>query len=121
MANRKARLVSLLALLLTLAPLAEASAQLRPDPAHRPEQAPETAPDNPAAAPPEKIAPPDARASSGSSGTLGDELSRSHGTITPPAGIDPGMAKRAPDPGPRSTPVLPPPGTAGGDPTVIPK
>ena len=121
MANRKARQAALLALLLTMAPLAEAAAQLRPDPTQRPEQAPETAADNPSAAPPEKIAPPDARASSGSSGTLGDELSRSHGTITPPAGIDPGMTKQAPDAGPRSTPVLPPPGSAGDDPTVIPK
>lgn len=119
MATHKVTQAALLALLLTVASLTGAGAQTRPDPAQRPEPAPETLPGNAATVPPEKIAPPDARENSGSS--LGEELSRSHGTIVPPAGIDPGMAKQAPDPGPRSTPVLPPPGSAGGDPTVIPK
>ena len=35
--------------------------------------------------------------------------------------IDPGMAQTPPDPGPRSMPVIPPPGTPGGNPTVKPK
>jgi hypothetical protein len=122
MANYKAAHAAVIALLLAMIPLAGASAQSRPDPTERPEPAPETAPGNPATVPPEKMAPPDARASSGSSGgTLGDDLSRSHGLIEPPAGIDPHMATHPPDPGPRSTPVLPPPGGRGGDPTVIPK
>ena len=99
-----------------------ALAQPRPDPTQRPEPAPQTAPDNPSAAPPEKIAPPaDARESSGSAGEpLGDRLSRSQGVIKPPTGVDPGMATPAPDPGPRSMPVIPPPGTGPGDP-VTPK
>jgi hypothetical protein len=53
--------------------------------------------------------------------TLSDELSRSGGTIRPPPGIDPEMAKPPPDPGPQSMPVIPPPGTPGGDPSVKPK
>jgi hypothetical protein len=50
---------------------------------------------------------------------LSDELSRSKGVICPPAGIDPGIA--APPVGGRVMPVIPPPGTPGGDPSIIPK
>jgi hypothetical protein len=50
---------------------------------------------------------------------LSDQLSRSKGIICPPAGIDPGIA--APPVGGGRMPVIPPPGTPGGDPTVIPK
>src|SRR5580692_4387295 len=98
--TRMAALVALLA----AAPLAGALAQTRPDPAQRPEPAPQTAPGNLNAAPPEKIAPaPNAREDSGGSGeSLGDRLSRSNGTITPPSNVDPGMAAQPPDPGPRS-------------------
>jgi hypothetical protein len=111
-----------LALLLAAAPLAAAGAQTRPDPAQHPEPAPQSAPGNPNAAPPEKIAPaPDAREDSGGTGdSLGDRLSRSNGTITPPGNVDPGMATRAPETGPRSMPVLPPPGTDGNS-SVTPK
>jgi len=82
MANHRFLQAALLALPLTIGSLAGAAAQSRPDPAQRPEPAPETVPGSPLAVPPEKIAPPDTRAS---------------GTITPP------------------------PGSAGGNPTVIPK
>jgi hypothetical protein len=109
---------AVLATLLAAAPLGGAGAQLRPDPAQRPEPAPQTAPGNPNPAPPEKVAPED---SGGSGVPLGERLARSHGTIKPPAGIDPGMATPAPDPGPRSMPVIPPPGTPGGDSTIVPK
>jgi hypothetical protein len=50
---------------------------------------------------------------------LGDQLARSKGIICPPAGIDPGIA--APPVGGGRTPVIPPPGTPGGDPNIIPK
>jgi hypothetical protein len=50
---------------------------------------------------------------------LGDQLSRSKGIICPPAGVDPGIA--APPVGGGTTPVIPPPGTPGGDPNIIPK
>src|SRR5580704_445289 len=45
---------------------------------------------------------------------LSDELSRSKGVICPPAGVDPGIS--APPVGGGVTPVIPPPGTPGGDP-----
>jgi len=50
---------------------------------------------------------------------LGDKLARSDGVLCPPAGIDPEM--RAPTPDTGNTPVIPPPGSPGGDPTVRPK
>jgi hypothetical protein len=53
------------------------------------------------------------------SATLSDQLAQSKGVICPPAGIDPGIA--APPVGGGRTPVIPPPGTPGGDPTIIPK
>ena len=105
-------LAAALAVLLSAAPLAAGAAETRPDPAQRPEPAPQSAPGNPAAAPPEKVAPPE---------PLSDQLARSGGTIKPPADIDPGMTQTPPDPGPRSMPVIPPPGTPGGNPSVVPK
>jgi hypothetical protein len=53
------------------------------------------------------------------SANLSDELSRSKGVICPPAGIDPGIS--APPVGGGVTPVIPPPGTPGGDPSIVPK
>jgi hypothetical protein len=43
------------------------------------------------------------------------------GVIRPPMGVDPGIQGTVPDPTPRTTPVIPPPGTPGGDRTVIPR
>jgi hypothetical protein len=48
-----------------------------------------------------------------------DQLSRSKGVICPPAGIDLGIA--APAVGTGVMPVIPPPGTPGGDPNLVPK
>jgi hypothetical protein len=50
---------------------------------------------------------------------LSDKLARSDGVLCPPAGIDPQM--RAPTPDTGNTPVIPPPGSPGGDPTIRPK
>lgn len=50
---------------------------------------------------------------------LGDKLARSDGVLCPPAGVDPEM--RAPTPETGNTPVIPPPGSPGGDPSVRPK
>lgn len=41
--------------------------------------------------------------------------------IRPPMSVDPGIQGSVPDPTPGTTPVIPPPGTPGGDPTVIPR
>jgi hypothetical protein len=50
---------------------------------------------------------------------LGDRLSKSDGVLCPPSGVDPEI--RAPTPEGGSTPVIPPPGSPGGDPSVRPK
>jgi|SRR5580704_843939 hypothetical protein len=51
--------------------------------------------------------------------TLSDQLSKSRGVICPPAGIDPDITV-PPISGGR-TPVIPPPGTPGGDLSIQPK
>jgi hypothetical protein len=50
---------------------------------------------------------------------LGDKLARSDGVLCPPAGVDPEI--RAPTPDTGNTPVIPPPGSPGGDPNIRPK
>jgi hypothetical protein len=62
---------------------------------------------------------PEEQGSSGSS--LSHRLDRSGGVIRPPADVDPGMAQPPPSTGSHSMPVVPPPGTPGGNPAVKPK
>jgi hypothetical protein len=50
---------------------------------------------------------------------LGDRLAKSDGVLCPPAGVDPEI--RAPTPDTGNTPVIPPPGSPGGDPNIRPK
>jgi hypothetical protein len=50
---------------------------------------------------------------------LSDRLADSKGVICPPAGVDPGIT--APPVGGGRVPVIPPPGTPGGDPNIQPK
>ena len=52
---------------------------------------------------------------------LGDRLERSRGMLRPPGGIDPGLTQAPPSAGPRSTPVIPPPGTRGDEGEINPK
>jgi hypothetical protein len=63
--------------------------------------------------------PPSSPGETTGSANLSDQLSRSKGVICPPAGIDPGLT--VPPVGGGITPVIPPPGTPGGDPGLIPK
>jgi hypothetical protein len=63
--------------------------------------------------------PPPAPEETPGSANLSDKLSRSKGVVCPPAGIDAGLA--VPPVGGGTTPVIPPPGTPGGDPGLIPK
>jgi hypothetical protein len=51
--------------------------------------------------------------------TTSDRLAQTDGVICPPPDIDPNI--RAPAPGGGTTPVIPPPGSPGGDPNVKPK
>ena len=50
---------------------------------------------------------------------LGDKLARSDGVLCPPSGVDPEI--RAPTPDTGNTPVIPPPGSPGGNPDIRPK
>jgi len=53
--------------------------------------------------------------------SLSEQLDENQGVITPPPVGDAEIHVPAPDPTPNTTPVIPPPGTPGGDPTVMPK
>jgi hypothetical protein len=70
--------------------------------------------------PAEKIEPADP-SSTGSTGTLSDKLEKSDGVIRPPANAAPDMTVPAPVPNPGTTPVIPAPGSPGGDQSVDPK
>jgi hypothetical protein len=50
---------------------------------------------------------------------LSDKLSQSNGVICPPTNVDPNIKAPAPDTG--KMPVIPPPGSPGGNPNVQPK
>jgi len=108
-----------------LAVPALAAAQAPPAPATPPAQtappqpqrtancAPIEQPTHPGTAVPEGTTTGQARA------PLGDKLANSDGVLCPPSGVDPEM--RAPTPEGGNMPVIPPPGSPGGDPTIRPK
>jgi hypothetical protein len=63
---------------------------------------------------------PASGATTGQSGKpLGEKLAESGGVLCPPSGVDPQMRAPAPDVG--TMPVIPPPGTPGGDQSIQPK
>ena len=88
-------------------------AQTAPPPARATNCAPMQPPVHPGAAAPEGTT------TGQRAEPLGDKLARSDGVLCPPAGIDPEI--RAPTPDTGDTPVIPPPGSPGGDPNVRPK
>jgi len=51
--------------------------------------------------------------------SLGDRLAKSDGILCPPPNVDPEI--RAPTPEAGNTPVIPPPGGPGGNPSLRPK
>jgi hypothetical protein len=51
---------------------------------------------------------------------LGERLSESKGVICPPKGVDPAIVNKPPS-STGTMPVIPPPGTPGGDPGTQPK
>jgi hypothetical protein len=102
-----------------------AGAQAPPGPATPPGQ---TAPPSPSravnCAPMQPAPRPGSAASEGATTgqraePLGDKLARADGVLCPPAGVDPEI--RAPTPDAGNTPVIPPPGSPGGDPSIRPK
>lgn len=52
---------------------------------------------------------------------LSDELKENEGVLEAPKAMDKGIVREAPVPDPNTTPVIPPPGSPGGDPNVQPK
>jgi hypothetical protein len=67
---------------------------------------------------PTPAAPQTPNATTGSGTNLSDKLAQSDGVLCPP-NVDPGI--RAPTPEVGKMPVIPPPGSPGGDPTIRPK
>jgi hypothetical protein len=65
------------------------------------------------------IVPPDGTTTGRAGEPLGDKLAKSDGVLCPPAGVDPEIHAPTPDGG--RMPVIPPPGSPGGDPDVRPK
>src|ERR1700729_326015 len=105
---RMLSLIATVGAVIATAPLDFAQSQVSSPPAGAPLQTPEC----------QRGAGPAAGETTGSA-TLSDQLSQSKGIICPPAGVDPGIA--APPVGGGRTPVIPPPGTPGGDPSIVPK
>ncbi len=71
-------------------------------------------PDQPQSQIPEKLAPPL------DNGAKENKLQREDGVIKPPANVDPAMTEKPPETGGRM-PVIPPPGSPGGNPSLQPK
>ncbi|HVJ51782.1 MAG TPA: hypothetical protein VM689_04935 [Aliidongia sp.] len=95
--------------LLAAASLQAQTVQTPPEPQHR-QMVPQSPPPSPTKPPVEPVQP-----------GLSGELNQSGGVITPPKNVDPSMQKPAPEVGPQSTPVVPPPGTPENRPGVQPK
>src|SRR5262245_44376544 len=77
------------------------------------------APVQPPATEPQGRAAPPGQTTGQSREPLGDRLAQADGVLCPPSNIDPQMHKDTPNEG--KTPVIPPPGSPGGDPNVRPK
>jgi hypothetical protein len=71
--------------------------------------------------PAEKIKPDTSSPTPTTGSNLSDKLEKSDGVLKPPSNVDPDMSVRAPVPNPGTTPVIPPPGSPGGNPNVEPK
>ncbi len=55
------------------------------------------------------------------SGNLSERLDKSGGVIAPRGDVDSGMVVQPPNPSAGKMPVIPPPGTPGGNKDVVPK
>jgi hypothetical protein len=77
-------------------------------------QSPPSPSEKPPSEIPEKVAPPL------EDGTNQKKLGRDNGVLRPPDNVDPGMTAKPPDTGGRM-PVIPPPGSPGGDESIRPK
>ncbi|MBR0970451.1 MULTISPECIES: hypothetical protein [Bradyrhizobium] len=108
---------------LLIAASGSAIAQAPPAPATPPQAtAPPSPQRSPGCAPSDRMTTaPDGTTTTGQSREpLGDKLAKTDGVLCPPSGVDPEMHAPTPETG-GNTPVIPPPGSPGGDPTVRPK
>ena len=97
-----------------------ASAQAPPLPATPPAHtAPPASADNCTPVPPRGTIAPEGTTTGQRGEPLGDRPTKSGGMPCPPDGVDPEI--RAPTPDTGNTPVIPPPGSPGGNPKVQPK
>ncbi len=109
--------VLILAVLIASANAVEAQAP--PAPATPMAETAPPAPQPSTACAPAMPKPPPGQTTGQASEPLGDRLAKSNGVLCPPSDVDPAM--RAPTPDKGNTPVIPPPGSPGGDPNVRPK
>jgi hypothetical protein len=107
------RILSLTALIMASAP---ALAQ-NPQPTSPQNPTVPVAPPNAPSPPPEKIAPANGHLANGN---MSEGLARHNGMIRPPD-VDPGMTVKPPRHAGDRTPVIPPPGSPGGNRSVVPK
>jgi hypothetical protein len=114
MTVRSALVLGALAIAAPLAALAQ-----NPQPAPPQQPHPTVAPPSASTPPPEQIAPPDKKPPPGNT-NLSETLSEQKGTLRPPP-VDPGIQAPLPPRGQGTMPVIPPPGTPGGDQRVVPK
>jgi hypothetical protein len=109
------------AALIVSAVLAGATVALAQERPSAPPERPAAAVDPKACAPSERLQPGDLAQNKKPETTgenLSDKLARTDGVICPP-NVDPEI--KLPTPNAGRTPVIPPPGSPGGDPTVRPK
>ncbi|MGO4386545.1 hypothetical protein AB4Y85_03325 [Microvirga sp. 2YAF29] len=69
----------------------------------------------------ERVEPKEPAETGSTGGNLSDKLQQSDGVIRPPQTATPDIRVPAPVPEPGTTPVIPPPGSPGGDPQIQPK
>ena len=97
--------------------LAQAPPQTKPS--VTPKAAEQNSPDNCATATMGQGSDIDAKKQPAQDKSLSDKLAASNGVICPPPNVDPAMKQPVPPGGPM--PVIPPPGSPGGNPNVQPK
>ena len=91
-----------------------------PQPAPPSQPSPTVAPQGASQTPPEQIAPGPGTQGTPGTGNLSERLSRQEGTLRPPT-VDPGIHAPLPPNSQGTMPVIPPPGTPGGNQRVVPK
>ena len=116
MASKTGFLFSLMACVAV--PMAAMAQNPQPSPPH--EEHPTVTPPGPSQTPPEQIAPGSSLPPTRSGETLSNKLARDQGTLQPPK-VDPGIQAPLPSRTQDTMPVIRPPGTPGGNQTVVPK